>query len=116
MKVTPEDLCGLADTCLAESRDINTGWSAEASGLQVDSGAAGNSPMGPGFVSAHTATVDSGDVALGRLAAVLESDMDDLYACAFDITTQDEESARVSRALDTEVSSSPLVRLALGLG
>lgn len=115
MQVTPEDLCGLADICLAESRSINTGWSGQAGALQVDSGSAGNSARGSSYVSAHAATLDAGDVAIGRLAAVLEADMDDLYTCAFDITAQDEESARVSRATDAEVTSNPLLRMLLGL-
>ncbi len=115
MQVTPEDLCGLADTCLAESRELNTSWSGQAAVLQVDSGAAGNTSGGPGFVAAHTATLDAGDVAVGRLAAVLEADMDDLYTCAFDISAQDEEAARVSRATANEVTTNPLLRTILGV-
>ena len=116
MKVTPEDLCGLAETCLAESQSINRRWGGLAGALQVDSGAAGSSAGGPVFVAAHTATVDAGDVAVGRLAAVLEADMDDLYACAFDISAQDEEAARLSRATAAEVSANPLLRRLLGVG
>lgn len=115
MQVRPEDLCGLADTFLAESQAVHRGWSGQAGALQVDGSAAGNSSGGSAFVAAHTGTVDAGDVAVGRLAAVLEADMDDLYTCAFDVSAQDEESARLSRATSAEVTDNPLLRIALGL-
>lgn len=115
MEVTPQDLCKLADLCLAESKSLNKGWSGHVVALQVDSGAAGNSTGGPALVASHVACVDAGDVAVGRLAAVLEGDMDDLYTTAFDMTAQDEEAARLSRATNDEVTTIPLLQRALGL-
>lgn len=115
MRVEPQELCSLGDVCLAESKSINNGWSSAVGSLQVASGAAGNSAQGPVFTEAHVAVLDSADVAVGRLAAVLEADFDDLYACAFDISSQDEESARLSRATNAEVTSNPWTRLFLGL-
>lgn len=115
MQVTPQDLCKLADLCLAESKALNRGWSGQAVALQVDAGAAGNSAGGPPLVASHVACVDAGDVAVGRLAAVLEADMDDLYTTAFDMTAQDEEAARLSRATHDEVTTSPLLQRVLGL-
>lgn len=115
MQVTPQDLCKLADLCLAESKAINNGWSRAAVAFQVDAGAAGNSPGGPALVASHVACVDAGDVAVGRLAAVLEADMDDLYTTAFDLTAQDEEAARLSRATRDEVTRNPFLQGLLGL-
>lgn len=115
MQVDPQDLCSLGDVCLAESKSINNGWSSAVGSMQVASGAAGNSAQGPVFTEAHVAVLDSADVAVGRLAAVLEADMDDLYACAFDISSQDEESARLSRATKGEVTTNPWLQQLLGL-
>jgi hypothetical protein len=115
MEVTPQDLCTLADLCLAESRGLNQGWSGRAVALQVDAGAAGNSAGGPVLVASHVACVDAGDVAVGRLAAVLEADMDDLYTTAFDLTAQDEEAARLNRATRDEVTGNPFLQRLLGL-
>lgn len=115
MQVTPQDLCKLADLCLAESKALNKGWSSGAVALQVDAGAAGNTAGGPALVASHVACVDAGDVAVGRLAAVLEGDMDDLYTTAFDLTAQDEEAARLSTATRDEVTRNPFLQRLLGL-
>ena len=115
MQVTPQDLCGLADLCLTESKALNLGWSDRQATMQVDDGAAGNSAGGPALVAAHVACVEAGDVAVGRLAAGLEADMDELYTTAFDLTAQAAASAPPSRAPHDEVTSNPLSRGRLGL-
>ncbi|MEO5664636.1 MAG: hypothetical protein ABIR39_15280 [Nocardioides sp.] len=115
MLVEPQELCSLGDVCLTESKSINNGWSSAVGSMQVASGAAGNSAQGPVFTEAHVAVLDSADIAVGRLAAVLEADFDDLYAVAFDISSQDEESARLSRATKGEVTTNPLLQTILGL-
>ena len=57
------------------------------------------SPTRPGtlpagsFLSAHTGASESADLTFGRFMSVLEQDMDDLYAVAFDMTTTDESTA-----------------------
>lgn len=94
VRVTPADLCTLADQLMVVSQDLTQGWlSAEPELSALSGGAAGDTPHGGGLVTAHTGVVAAAGVALGRLAAVLEQDMDDLYVTALDLQATDGSSA-----------------------
>lgn len=89
----PTKLAELAQTCLSASQDVADGWSGALGALQVPSGAAGNTLGGGPLLSAHTDAGDAAAVAVGRLVAVLEADVDAVYLCAFDFSTTDEAVA-----------------------
>jgi len=89
----PTKLAELAQTCLTASQDVGDAWSEARVGLQVPSGAAGNTPGGAEVLAAHVAAGDAAATAVGRLVAVLEADVDAVYLCAFDFATTDEAVA-----------------------
>jgi hypothetical protein len=93
VRVVPQDLSSLAGACLASSQRLTDAWSAAIGDLDVPGTAAGDSPGGPGLVSAHQSVAEAAGAAISGLASVLEQDMDDLYAVAFDMTTTDEDAA-----------------------
>ena len=95
VQVTPAELCVLADQLLETSKGLTESWlGAEPSMSTVSGGAAGDTPRGGPFVAAHGRVVDAASVALGRLAGVLEQDMDDLYLTALGLGGTDEATAR----------------------
>jgi hypothetical protein len=98
MYTVPEQLSELAGTCLGASQEVADAWAGALGALALGSGAAGNSAGGGSFLAAHATATESADLALGRCAGVLEQDMDDLYAVAFDMTTTDETTAATYRA------------------
>lgn len=93
MYTVPERLAELAGTCLSASQEVADAWTGAHGVLALDGGAAGNTAGGGSFLSAHTIASESADLAFGRFMSVLEQDMDDLYAVAFDMTTTDEAAA-----------------------
>ena len=94
MYTVPEQLSELAGTCLSASQDVLDAWTGAAGSLAAVSGAATRNTAGAGtFFSAHAAASESADLVMGRFVGVLEQDMDDLYAVAFDMTTTDESTA-----------------------
>jgi hypothetical protein len=93
MYTVPEQLSELAGTCLSASQEVADAWTGASGALALDGTAAGNSAGGGGFLSAHTVAAEAADLAFGRFMSVLEQDMDDLYAVAFDMTTTDEATA-----------------------
>jgi len=93
MYTVPEQLSELAGTCLSASQGVADAWSGALGAFGPLAGAAGNTTGGAGFLSAHTSAAESADLAFGRFMGVLEQDMDDLYAVAFDMTTTDEATA-----------------------
>lgn len=93
MDVIPERLCELAEAFRAHSEILGDAWTGAADALRVEGAAAGNTPGGATLVAAHAAATTAAGTAIGRLAAVLEQDMDDLYACAFDFSATDEDQA-----------------------
>lgn len=93
MNVIPERLCDLAEGFRTAAEHTRDSWNTASSGLGVDGRAAGNTQGGIDLVAAHTACADAAEVAVGKLAAVFEQDMDDMYACAFDFSSTDEKQA-----------------------
>ncbi|RYC07444.1 hypothetical protein [Nocardioides zhouii] len=93
MYTVPEQLSELAGTCLSSSQAVADAWTGALGAFGSVAGAAGNTAGGGSFVSAHTTASESADLAFGRFMSVLEQDMDDLYAVAFDMTTTDESTA-----------------------
>lgn len=98
MYTVPEQLSELAGVCLSASQDVAVAWAGALGALALRAGAAGNSAGGGSFLAAHATATESAHLALGRCASVLEQDMDDLYAVAFDMTTTDETTAATYRA------------------
>lgn len=93
MNVIPERLCDLAEGLRTSAEHTRDSWNSAAAGLTVDGRAAGNTQGGVDLVAAHVACADAGETAVATVAAVLEQDMDDVYACAFDFSTTDEKQA-----------------------
>jgi hypothetical protein len=93
MHVIPEKLCDLAQTCLDVAGDAGDAWTAAEGSFEIDSAAAGNVSSGYLLLSAHRDAADAAGTAMGRLASVLEHDMDGLYQCAFDFSCTDESEA-----------------------
>jgi hypothetical protein len=105
MRVVPQDLTALAGACLTSSQELVDAWNAAIGELDVPGTAAGDSAGGPGFVGAHQAVAEAANAALSGLSSVLEQDMDDLYAVAFDMTTTDEDAAESLETLKPGVPS-----------
>lgn len=97
MYTVPEQLSELAGTCLSASQEVADAWTGAVDAFGSMAGAAGNTAGGASFLAAHTSVSESGDLAFGRFTSVLEQDMDDLYAVAFDMTTTDEATAATYR-------------------
>lgn len=94
MYTVPEQLSELAGTCLSASQGVLDAWAGAAGPLAaLSDGAAGNTPGAAALLGAHTGARESADLVMGRFSSVLEQDMDDLYAVAFDMTTTDETTA-----------------------
>ena len=94
MYTVPEQLSELAGTCLGASQGVLDAWTAAAGSLAaLSDGAAGNTAGAAALLGAHTGASESADLLMGRFSSVLEQDMDDLYAVAFDMTTTDETTA-----------------------
>ena len=94
MYTVPEQLSELAGTCLSASQGVLDAWTGAAGPLAaLSGGVAGNTAGATAFLSAHTGASESADLVMGRFSGVLEQDMDDLYAVAFDMSTTDESTA-----------------------
>lgn len=94
MEVIPQQLCRLAESCTAAATAVTDGWTSALGSLAVDGTAAGNTAAGAQVLAAHAAVVDAAGTAIGRLAGVLDQDMDALLLCAFDFSATDEAAAR----------------------
>ena len=90
MHVIPEKLCDLAQTCLDASQEVGDAWTGGEGTMEIDSTAAGNVSSGYDLIAAHADVAGAAATAMGRLASVLEHDMDGLYQCAFDFSGTDE--------------------------
>ena len=111
MYTVPEQLSELAGTCLSASQDLLDAWTGAAGPLAaLGGGVAGNTAGTRGFLSAHTSASEAADLAMGRFAGVLEQDMDDLYAVAFDMTTTDETTAAAYRKGDAGITGGRTAR------
>jgi hypothetical protein len=93
VRVVPQELSTLAGACLTSSQQLTDAWTGAVGDLEVPGAAAGDTAGGPALVAAHQSVAEAANGALSGLASVLEQDMDDLYAVAFDMTTTDEDAA-----------------------
>jgi hypothetical protein len=93
VRADPVELTRLADQLLRSSQQLADAWSAAQGSLTLPSTAAGDSSRGPAVVSAHESTMDDADVAIGRLVAVMEGDMDRIYRIAFAYKKADDDAA-----------------------
>lgn len=89
----PTRLAELAQTCLTVAQGIDDAWATALTELQVPSGSAGNSLGGSPLLTAHTDAANAAAIAVDRLVAVLEADVDAVYLCAFDFSATDERAA-----------------------
>ena len=94
VRADPVALTRLAEQMLRSSQAIADAWRLAQGPLTMPETAFGDSTGGSGTRVAHQATTDDADVAVGRLVAVLESDMDRLYRIAFAYQKADEDAAR----------------------
>jgi hypothetical protein len=92
VRADPVELTRLADQMLRSSQQLADAWSAAQGALTLPGTAAGDSARGPAVISAHESTMDDADVAIGRLVAVLEGDMDRLYRIAFAYKKADDDA------------------------
>src|SRR3982751_1309544 len=83
VRADPVELTRLADAMLTASQGIGDGWRGAQGALAVTAEAVGDSAGAAGVAKAHEASADDADVAMGRLVALLEGDMDRLYRIAF---------------------------------
>jgi len=88
------ELTRLADAMLTASQGVGDGWRNAQGALAVPAEAFGDTAGAAGVFAAHEASADGADVAVGRLVAVLEGDMDRLYRIAFAYKKADEDAAR----------------------
>jgi len=89
----PETLSSLADEFLTSSEHVTDGWNDQQQSLVLDGRDAGNSGGGFDVIEAHTNAAEAADIAVGRLVAVLEQDVDNVYLCAFSFDATDEKAA-----------------------
>ncbi|HEY3015919.1 MAG TPA: hypothetical protein VGJ41_12455 [Nocardioides sp.] len=89
----PETLSSLANEFLTSSQHVTDGWNDHQQSLVLDGRDAGNSDGGFDAIEAHGNVAEAADIALGRLVAVLEQDVDNVYLCAFSFDTTDEKAA-----------------------
>lgn len=94
----PESLTTLADDLRTAADTARDGFTDNVAELDIPGTAAGNSSGGPSLITAHGSVSDAAGSAVGRLASVLEQDMDDIYACAFLFATTDEDAAERMRS------------------
>jgi len=89
----PETLSSLANEFLTSSEHVADGWNGQQRSLLLDGRDAGNSEGGFHVIEAHSNAAEAADIALGRLVAVLEQDVDNVYLCAFSFDATDEKAA-----------------------
>ncbi len=105
MRVVPQHLSTLAGVCLGSSQRLTDAWTTAIGDLDVPGAAAGNTARGPALVAAHQRVAEAAGAALSGLCSVLEQDMDDLYAVAFEMTGTDESAAQAMETLRPGVPS-----------
>jgi hypothetical protein len=97
VRADPVELIRLAEQALSTSQRIADGWRAAQGDLAIPAAAFGDTPAAGTLRAEQQATVDSAEVTVGRLVAVLENDMDALYRVAFAYQQADEAAARQFR-------------------
>ncbi|WP_027343287.1 hypothetical protein [Hamadaea tsunoensis] len=94
VRADPVELTRLADTMLTASQHISDAWRAAQAAISLSQAAFGDSAGAAGVHNAHEGSADDADLAIGRLVAVLEGDMDRLYRIAFAYKKADDDAAR----------------------
>jgi hypothetical protein len=92
VRADPIELTRLADQLMRSSQQLADAWRQAQGSLALPATAAGDSSRGPAVIRAHEATSDDADVAVGRLVAVLEGDMDRIYRIAFAYKKADDDA------------------------
>lgn len=92
-EVVPEQLCTLAGHYLGASQELNDSWTGSLGALSTPTAAFGNTGTAGTAAGANQQVVSKAQSALDRMVAVMENDMDDLYACAFAYSSVDESNA-----------------------
>jgi len=100
VRADPVELTRVADQMLRSSQQIDDAWRNAQGSLAVPVAAFGDSSGAAGISTAHEQTVDDADVAVGRLVAVLEGDVDRLYRIAFAYKKADDDAAAKAAAAD----------------
>jgi uncharacterized protein YukE len=94
VRADPIEVTRLAERMLTASQQIGDAWRGAQGTLAIPAGAFGDTPAAATVAAEHQSTVDDAGVTIGRLAAVLENDMDALYRVAFAYRKADEEAER----------------------
>jgi hypothetical protein len=97
VRADPVEITRLADQMLHASQQIADVWRPMHGALAIPVTAFGDSGGAAGVHTAHDVTFTDADVAIGRLVAVLEGDMDRLYRIAFAYKKADDDAARKVR-------------------
>lgn len=94
VRADPVEITRLADQMLTSSQQVADVWRPMHGALAIPVAAFGDSGGAAGVHTAHDATFNDADVAIGRLGAVIEGDMDRLYRIAFAYKKADDDAAR----------------------
>ncbi|HWS37605.1 MAG TPA: hypothetical protein VN408_33355 [Actinoplanes sp.] len=97
VRVEPVAVTRAADRMMRAAQSLSDAWRTAQGSLTVPDGAAGDSAGAGTVVAAAQDTTDGGGVAIGRLVAVLEGDMDRLYRIAFAYQKADDDAAEQFR-------------------
>jgi hypothetical protein len=99
LRASPVELTRLATDVLTASQQIRDSWANGQGDLAIPGTAFGNSNGANGVRDSHQATMDEGDVTIGRHVAVLEGDVDRLYRVAFAYEKfEEDEAVRIRKA------------------
>jgi uncharacterized protein YukE len=93
VRVDPAAVTRVAGRMLRASQSLSDAWRQAQGPLAVPGPAFGDSVGAGTALAAAQDTVDGGGVAVERLVAVLEGDMDRLHRIAFDYKKADDDAA-----------------------
>src|SRR5262245_31630829 len=93
VRADPIELTRLADRMLLASEGIGDVWHGSLMSLDVPMSGFGDSTQATALAVAYDCALDAADVAISRLTAVLEGDMDRLYRVAFAYQKADNDAA-----------------------
>jgi hypothetical protein len=93
VRADPVELAALAEANLTASIQLSDGHRLAVGALEIPASAFGNATGAAGLHTTCDLAAQDLGVAVGRLVAVFEHDMDNLYQTAFSYRKQDIESA-----------------------
>ncbi len=93
VRATPSDLADLARANLTASTNLDDGHRAQQGTLAVPAGAFGNTAVAGSVQVSHQDALTGLDIAVGRLVAVYEGDVDKLYQTSANYQKADEDAA-----------------------